>query len=225
MSLRLRTRTPLMILIGAAIAAGLVDASGLRLNLTPSLPLGVYRLTDDPVERGALVAVCLPVDIAADGRRRGYLPPGSCPGHAAPVLKRVGAVGGDVVTVDDGGVHVDGRWLQPPAPRRDRRGRPLTPWPPGVHEIADGELWLYTPETASWDSRYYGPVAVASVVGRVKATLTPWPPLPASPPNPPGEGEPPPTQKAAQRAGAPSPGRGMGGLGEGRGEGSGGHQS
>ncbi len=173
MSLRLRTRTPLMILIGAAIAAGLVDASGLRLNLTPSLPLGVYRLTDDPVERGTLVAVCLPVDVADDGRRRGYLPPGSCPGAAAPVLKRVGAVGGDVVTVDTGGVHVDGRWLQPPAPRRDRRGRPLVSWPPGVHVLADGELWLFTPEVASWDSRYYGPVGEASVVGAVLPLFTP----------------------------------------------------
>ncbi len=102
--------------------------------------------------------MCLPADVATEGRRRGYLPPGGCPGGAAPVLKRVGARGGNVVTIDADSVRVDGRWLQTPAPQSDRRGRPRAPWPPGVYELADGKLWLYTPEMSSWDSWYYRPV-------------------------------------------------------------------
>ena len=66
-------------------------ALGFRLNLTPSLPLGLYRLAPGPIERGALVATCLPLEMALEGRQRGYLSRGGCPGGASPVLKRVGA--------------------------------------------------------------------------------------------------------------------------------------
>ena len=41
--------------------------------------------------------VCLPAAVAAFGRDRGYLGPGACPAGVGPVLKVIGAVGGDEV--------------------------------------------------------------------------------------------------------------------------------
>jgi len=44
----------LLITTGSALLAGI----GIRINLSGSLPLGVYRLTAASIERGAFVAAC-----------------------------------------------------------------------------------------------------------------------------------------------------------------------
>jgi type IV secretory pathway protease TraF len=70
---------------------------GLRFNLSPSLPRGVYLLT--PLRRaprpGDLVLACPPEPAAALARRRGYLDPGPCPGGTRPLGKLVLAAAGD----------------------------------------------------------------------------------------------------------------------------------
>ena len=72
----------------------------LRIMLTDSsAPAGIYRLSDAPLVRGALVAACLPAAIARTGLTRGYLQAGDCPGGAEPVAKVLGALPGDVVKV------------------------------------------------------------------------------------------------------------------------------
>lgn len=171
---RVRTLAPFLLLAVALAAGGLLRHSGLYWNLTPSLPRGLYHRVPEELRPGVLVAACLPPAVAAEGRRRGILTPGRCPGGAVPVVKRVGAVAGQVVTVLDRGVFVDGSPLQPPAPTRDRLGRPLDPLPPGRYPLAPGELWLYTPVARSWDSRYYGPVPTAAVLATVEPLHT-WP--------------------------------------------------
>ena len=49
----------------AAAVVGVVHAAGLRLNLTPSVPRGVYLLRPGVPSRGDLVAACLPIEAAA----------------------------------------------------------------------------------------------------------------------------------------------------------------
>ncbi len=169
---RLKTAAPIWMLLTAAALGGLFVASPLRLNLTPSLPLGLYRYDEGPLERGVLVAACLPLEWAQKGRRRGYLSRGRCPGGVSPVLKRVGALGGDIVTVSDEGVFVDGALLQAAGPRIDSQGRPLEPLASGQYRMAPQDLWLSTPEPRSWDSRYYGPVLASAVLGRVRPVWT-----------------------------------------------------
>ncbi len=79
-----------------------IEASGLRVNFTPSVPVGLYRQTSIPtteVSRGMLVAACPPPNATELGRRRGYLAVGPCPGNVEPLLKTVVAVDGDIVAV------------------------------------------------------------------------------------------------------------------------------
>lgn len=180
MSLRPRTPAPLVILLAVACACWAVAAAGVRFNASPSIPVGLYRLVDEPVGVGSLVAACLPERHATSGRRRGYLHRGHCPGDAAPVVKRVGAVGGDTVLVSPAGVFVEGRYLQAAAPAADSRGRPLVPWPAGACRLARGELWLYSPRADSWDSRFYGPVHRSAVLGTVRPVWTASSSSPAS---------------------------------------------
>lgn len=151
-----------MVLIVRAIAA-----TDFHFNLTPSMPIGIYRLTPlskSGVERGGFVAVCAPPVAAELGRRRGYLAAGRCPTAAEPLLKVVAAVAGDSVTVSANGVTVNGCLLpHSRALSHDAAGRRLSPWPQGHYRLSRGDFWLYADNDRSWDSRYWGPGQAAAV--------------------------------------------------------------
>jgi type IV secretory pathway protease TraF len=189
---RPRTLVPLGLLVFICLAGLGLGKVGFALNFTPSLPLGVYLRADLQLEPGVLVSVCLEEEVAQEARYQGILAAGSCPGAAVPLLKKIAAVGGGVVDGDvvdggvvDGGVvdadvveitaegiFVAGRWLQPPAPRRSALGLRLRPWPVGRYEIGPGQLWLTADHPRSWDSRYFGPVEAASVLGTYRPLWT-----------------------------------------------------
>jgi conjugative transfer signal peptidase TraF len=169
--LRLSVFVGVIVLIVHAIAA--ID---LRFNFTPSMPLGIYRLTPlskSGVERGSFVAVCVPGVAAELGRRRGYLAAGPCPTGAEPLLKAVAAVAGDSVTVSTNGVAVNGCLLpHSRALSDDNAGRRLSPWPHVHFQIRRSELWLYAANDRSWDSRYWGPGSVAEIAAQAIPLLT-----------------------------------------------------
>lgn len=162
------------------IAAVAWYSSGLLVNHTASLPVGLYRVARLTIAervaaaagrlappRGAVVVWCLPYDLAALGRRRGYLLRGPCPGDVEPVLKHVAAVPGDTVVVNAGGLAVDGhRLANSRALARDARGRSTSPVPDGIYAVTPGTVWLWSPYTLhSFDSRYYGAVTASGWVG------------------------------------------------------------
>lgn len=162
--------------------AGLAQL-GLTLNVTASMPVGLYRLqrVSGPIPRGATVQVCAPDGIARLGAQRGYLPAGGCASGRAPLLKIVVAVPGDVVVVGERATTVNGRPLVPSSrARRDGRGRRLPAIPAGRYVLGPDELWLWTPYALSWDSRYFGPVPRRNVRG-VAHLLLAFPPLLAGP--------------------------------------------
>lgn len=143
---------------------------GIWLNLSPSMPLGLYRAHQ--AERGegtfpgALVVVCLPEPLAHWGQMRGYLIRGRCGNGTAPVGKPVFAVAGDSVTVGSTGL-ARNRALVPntSALRYDRAGRPLWQFPHGTYRVTTGQLWVVSTHTPlSWDSRYYGPIPRDDVI-------------------------------------------------------------
>ena len=151
---------PVAVSAGLVIGAVLALCSMVRLNISSSAPLGLYRIVDQPVARGVLVVACMPPAAARLARERGYVAGGACPGSTQPVLKRIGAVPGDLVDLEPDGIAVNGARLPDSAPAlSDSRGRPLPHAPWGRAAVAPGEVWLIGIETTrSWDSRYFGPV-------------------------------------------------------------------
>lgn len=104
----------------------------LAVNLTPSLPRGLYRVTSLDVRRGALVTFCLPPELA---RRQGiakWIAPGRCPGGKAPLCKRITKVG----------------------PGRAACGR--VAW-----QVPKGQVFVRGDSRNSQDSCIFGPVPVA----------------------------------------------------------------
>ena len=158
--------------VGAALLAiaTLAYVSGVRLNLSGSIPPGLYRITSGPPARGATILACLPPASARFGRARGYIPSGSCDDGSAPVGKIVAAVRGDTVQVSALGVFVNGTLLRNSAPlARDASGRPLPVLRIAAHVVPDGEIWLVSSYSAhSFDSRYFGGIAVSRVRSRVE---------------------------------------------------------
>jgi conjugative transfer signal peptidase TraF len=152
-----------------AVAVG-VQASGLRVQHTGSLPRGLYRTVRGPLVRGAIGMWCLPEVTARWARARGYLHGGGCPGDAEPVGKVVLAVAGDTVGLDVDGVRLNGRAVHGTGlVARDARGRMMSHAAFGVYVLPPGWVWLWSPYTErSFDSRYFGPVPTGALVSLVR---------------------------------------------------------
>lgn len=167
-----RQKLPVVMMLTGAVTMGALaggKAAGLCFNTTASMPRGLWQVqASEPVERGTVVAICPPD--RADIRQaagRGYISSGRCPGGYEPLIKPVAALGGDVVTVASAGVAVDGKLLANTRPlARDEAGRTLHPVPAGSYRVAQDELWLLSGHDArSFDSRYFGGVPLANIIG------------------------------------------------------------
>jgi conjugative transfer signal peptidase TraF len=116
-----------------------------------------------------MVLACLPAGVAVFARSRGYVPSGSCPGATAPIGKVVLAIVGDSVEVRREGLLVNGRPVQnTKALAVDAAGRALTRFQDGAYVVGRDEVWLYSPYSErSFDSRYFGPLPLSSILNRV----------------------------------------------------------
>ncbi len=159
-----------MVLSGLATTAFI---GGYRLNLTPSEPLGLWRIDaiQRPAEIGDLIFVCVPATAAfEEARRRGYLRRGLCAGGVAPLIKTVAALPGQHVEITDH-VIIDGRPLPASTVRQtDGQGRALSPDPGGV--VPPRTVFLHSSFASSYDSRYFGAVSVSGLLGLARPVLT-----------------------------------------------------
>ena len=140
-------RNTAVTLLVALVAATLLftDAlsSVLAINLTPSLPRGLYRVTRLEVRPGALVTFCVPSDLVERHGLAKWIAPGRCPGGRAPLCKRIVVVG----------------------PGKARCGRVV--WP-----VAAGEIFVRGASASSQDSCVFGPVPTTWLRGGVAPLLT-----------------------------------------------------
>src|SRR5688572_11948907 len=85
---------------------------GFHLVTTPSVQVGIYQKTNDPIDYGTYVVICLPEKAAAIAKERGYIGWGLCPGWLQPVIKQVRAKPRDILRITEDGVIVNGVPLQ-----------------------------------------------------------------------------------------------------------------
>jgi conjugative transfer signal peptidase TraF len=138
-------------------------AFGIRLNLTPSLPRGLYIISNLPSAN--VVEFCPDGAAASISLNRHYRTAGPCDDGGAPLLKPVAAFPGDQVEVGADGIRVNGQLLPNSAGRfRDHLQRSLDPWPYGTYIVQPGTVWVVSSfNTYSFDSRYYGPIPMGSI--------------------------------------------------------------
>lgn len=153
------------ILAGTVIAATLASAMlpmrrALVWNATASVPTGLYAVgSASALARGERVVMDPPARLRKYLAIRGYLPVG------IPLVKEIAALGGDNVCRAGPAITINGITAGM-ARANDRQGRALPRWE-GCRTLAANELFVMNPRSAdSFDSRYFGPVERASVIGR-----------------------------------------------------------
>lgn len=135
-------------LFAGIVCTLLVATHWFTINLSPSVPIGLYRFAsaDVPLQRGDVVQVpAIPFG-------RPWL-------HAWwPLLKPVAGVTEDVACVLGGRLDVNGVDFGPVY--QEHQGKPLPVfW--GCHVVGDGEIFVASHEPKSLDGRYFGMTRVA----------------------------------------------------------------
>jgi type IV secretory pathway protease TraF len=156
-----------MLLLMIPLSLLTVSLASVRLNTSPSLPLGLYRLhpVARPLTRGILVIVHIP---GWSARTR-------------PFVKLIAAVAGEWVCRVGHSLVIHGADVGPVYDVW--RGSPL----PSVVAadtcavVTPGHVFLATAAPYFLDSRYYGPVALHQIVATATPLLT-WGPVHAATP-------------------------------------------
>ena len=164
----------LILSISLLVLSIVLRFGGFYINTTPSLPVGLYRIADEPVSKGAYVAFCPPQSDAFDWTvTRGYINSGDCPGGTGQLLKRIHAVAGDAVLIDETGISINGELLPNSAPlSTDAYGATL---PQYRFNAVLGEyeyLLLSDLNPHSFDARYFGVIDRAQIVYVVRPVVT-----------------------------------------------------
>ena len=149
--------------------------SGIYMNTTPSLPVGFYRIVDEPIVNGAYVAFCPPQNAVFDmAMNRSYINRGDCPGGYGLLLKRVFAQSGDTVFIDQAGIYVNGKHLPNSAQlTADADGHALPQYQLQA-VLDDGEsLLLSDLNPQSFDARYFG-LIVRDQIKQVVRPIFTW---------------------------------------------------
>tara|TARA_R110002126_G_scaffold11644_2_gene51843 strand:- start:391 stop:945 length:555 start_codon:yes stop_codon:yes gene_type:complete len=158
----------LLSIIGLAL---LLVVMGFRINLTDSIPVGLYRIkVIKRVEniKQTYVIFC-PDDkpVFQQARDRGYIDHGLCPGGYGYLMKKVVATPGDKVSVTGAGVFVNQTLIPFSIPKaRDGVNRTLPQWHALNYQLKDDEFITMTNQSVwSFDSRYYGLVRLSQIKG------------------------------------------------------------
>jgi conjugative transfer signal peptidase TraF len=144
-----------------AFAFVMFHALGYRINRSESLPGHVYRITsleeNEPLKIGDIVLIDLSKisnPVIEKGIERGYV----SRAWNQPMLKRIGAIPGDIVVLKDGTLFVNGEAAgKITVVSRDSFGGALSPWPT-PRTLPPNHYWLVSHPERGFDSRYFGPI-------------------------------------------------------------------
>ena len=84
----------------------------------------------------------------------------------APVGKLVAGLPGDQITVKNGRLYINGRFLGDVSYVARKWHKPMDSWDTS-YRLGKDEIFVYGTEKHSYDSRYWGPYSIGSVVGRM----------------------------------------------------------
>ena len=142
--------------------------SGYRFNPSSSAPVGIWKISARDPQRfsvGEYVFICPPIhDVVSDLVKDGHLFRGRCESGTVPFIKEVIARGEGSFRVGDDGVYIDGELIPETAPY---------PWhnlhPAAATDIKSDEfIAIQTMHAGSIDSRYFGPLLAADVIGVIE---------------------------------------------------------
>ena len=143
-----------------------------RFNFSESVPRGLY-LALLPNHKSDMIGFCLREDIAKYAMNRDYIDKGDCPDGSRRLLKRIVGHEGDFVEITDDGIFINGKFLGDHTKPllQDSHGREM-PQFRYAGEVPDGHVVVMGDTIKSFDSRYYGTIALRKDDVYVKPVLT-----------------------------------------------------
>ena len=131
-------------------------------NATDSLPHGIYCVSRKATySRGDIVCFPVPAKVEDIVTERGWLKKGGV------MLKKIAALSGDEVCVEGSTLSINNE-LKAAIRTVDSQGRSLPKYT-RCGPLREHEIFLLHPEDeASFDSRYFGPVARKRIIGAAK---------------------------------------------------------
>jgi conjugative transfer signal peptidase TraF len=147
-----------------AVACPAAKAPRIVWNVSPSVPVGLYRLLASSPARGGLVVIRLPEPFLTLAGDRGYLPTGIL------LIKPIAAAAGDLVCRHGALVTINGRTVAL-ARTADAWDRPLPGWQ-GCRRLNAHQIFVLSPAPDSFDSRYFGPLDRRHIVGMAMPVWT-----------------------------------------------------
>ena len=148
------------LVLAELVLAAVLSTRWVRLNVSGSLPYGLYRLAPipQPLPRGTVVLLPVPATVRHVWSRW------------MPLLKPVAAIQGDTVCSTEGGLWINGQAYGPIL--REAHGRPLPHMLDGCSVVQEGEVFLASPVVGSLDSRYYSFVRITDLTAQAIPLLT-----------------------------------------------------
>jgi len=156
-------------------AATIATLEGIRINITKSYPRGIYQMTDAPITKGAMVIFCPNQNsVVEEGRNRGYVMAGFCPGGTGAMIKKVFAAQNDRVEISRAGVFVNGQLLANSQPKMtDSAGRILPHLETTISALDKRHVLLMSDYSAkSFDARYFGPTDKSQIISVIRPLWT-----------------------------------------------------
>ena len=129
-------------------------------NASASAPIGLYLRIDAVPRSGDFALIRTPDAVRALAARRGYLP------GNVPMVKQIAAWSGDTICARGDEILINGK-IAATRLAADSAHRPLPAWSGCQHLTRDQFFPLMRNVRASFDGRYFGPVARTSILGRL----------------------------------------------------------
>ncbi len=148
------------LVLGVLVLAAVLSTRWVRLNVSGSLPYGLYRLVPVPQPLPRDTIVLLPVPETVQHVWSPWV----------PLLKPVAAVAGDTVCNRDGVLQINGVAYGPML--RTAHGTPLPHMLQGCCVVQDGEVFLASHVGNSLDSRYFSCVRIGDLTAQALPVLT-----------------------------------------------------
>jgi conjugative transfer signal peptidase TraF len=144
---------------------------GALINITPSMPIGLYIRADGSLSRGDVIAFCLSESYQTIGLKQGYLAKGHVCHGADPLIKQVLAIPGDDVLLTNQSIQVNGITYHYPTHYTDSQGRTLAIYPRGNYKHAVGYWVIGNHSADSWDSRYWGSINAKQIRYKLRSVF------------------------------------------------------
>ncbi len=155
-------------------AGCLLYQAGFRINLTSSLPLGIWKIDKSftRIEKGDYVWFMATKEIADFALERGYLQENiKCENNTIPLLKTVYGLPGDTYSFHENEIRINDIPVKNTKRRiNDSKERPMPRILNGI--VRKNQLFVLTMHTYSYDSRYYGPIPIKNVEGKARPIMT-----------------------------------------------------